>query len=182
MTDRLQQLEDEPEKGNQRRRNRPPRIPEMHGMGRHRPGVDLRRRRSDFAPVRRGDARKPAVRLHLRADQRQPHRLQQARQHRRHRDPAGRIGQDRCRPRQPRLPDSHRRPHPFLQARRVRHPRTDSLLASQSLLRAGRARYVRRRRKKMYLEAVRKKYEGQRLVQLRPQGRSFHWTRQRGAA
>jgi hypothetical protein len=69
------------------RRNRPAKLSELHGLGRHGPAVDDGRRRADIQAVRGrtgaggcSAANSGRLRLQLRPDQRQPHRLQQSRQ------------------------------------------------------------------------------------------------------
>ena len=86
--------------------------------------------------------------LLVRPDQRQPHRVRQGPvQEDRDRHAPGGRGQDQCAAATARLPDPHRRPHPPVDPRGVRHRRRDPQggQGRQDLLRARRARCHRRR-------------------------------------
>ena len=153
----------------------------VHGLGRHRRRLDDGGRRAAVA-ADRGGRRQPTLDgPHLRPDQRQPHRLQQGRQHRR----AG----ARCRRRSRRI--NARCPSapafvlhtgditPPVEARGVRHRRpAHRRVAAAGLLRPRRARRAGRRRRALP-RALRQGHAGRRLVQLRPQRRALHRPGQR---
>ena len=146
----------------------------MHGLGRHRPGVDLCRRCADLARVRRANAaRRRAVGFHVSCRSATATSASTSRRTPTSRHAAGSRWR-RSTP-LPRTPD-------FLihtgDLTHLRSPRSStrstrcSNAAAAGVLRARRTRYLGRRRKDVS-RALRQRHEGKRLVQLRPQGRAL---------
>ena len=165
-----------------RDRSRTSALPEVHGLGRHRSAVDdVERDPEGFTAraIARLDDVERYQRAAVRADQRQPHRLRQAREHRCHGTLRAAIAKIKAEPEPPAFVLHTGDLTHLSQAVGVRHAAAGAVgTVAPGFLRAGRARRPRGRRGDLSA-AIRQGHARRRLAELRPRRRALHRTRQR---